>query len=100
MKFDQPVTLLGKTLKGQYLFVHDDGAMARGEACSFVYKGTAENPKNLVLSFHCLPATRATANNFTVRTALTSPGQYELREFQFSGSTEAHLVPESQHASN
>jgi hypothetical protein len=95
VKFDQPVKLMGVTLKGQYLFVHDDEAMARGEACTFVYKGEAENPNNLVVSFHCTPAARGKADYFTVRTLLTSPGQYELREFQFSGSTEAHLVPVS-----
>jgi len=97
MKFDQPVKLMGATLKGEYLFVHDDEAMARGEACTFVYKGEAENPNNLVVSFHCTPAVRGKVDYFTVRTLLTSPGQYELREFQFRGSTEAHLVPVSQH---
>jgi len=93
MKFAQPVTLMGKTLKGGYLFVHDDEAMARGEACTFVYKGDAEIPGKLVVSFHCTPAVRDKVASFTVRTLLTSPGQYELREFQFAGSTEAHLVP-------
>ena len=97
IKFNQPVKLLGATLKGEYLFVHDDEAMARGEACTFVYKGEAETASKLVLSFHCTPAARGRVNNFTVRSLLTSPGQYELREFQFSGSSEAHLVPVSQH---
>lgn len=96
MKFDQPVELLGVTLKGEYLFVHDDTTMARGEACTFVYKGLAELPRNLVVSFHCLPAVRGKVANFTVRTSQTSAGKAELREFQFAGSTEAHLVPFSQ----
>ena len=93
MKFDQPIKLKGVTLKGEYLFVHDDAAMARGEVCTFVYKGEAEIPDKLVASFHCTPAERAKVANFTVRTLLTSPGQNELREFQFAGRTEAHLVP-------
>jgi hypothetical protein len=93
MKFTQPVTLMGQTLNGEYLFVHDDEAMARGEACTFVYKGVAENPDKLVVSFHCTPAERSKAGSFTVRTALTLSGQNEVREFQFAGSTEAHLVP-------
>jgi hypothetical protein len=97
VKFDQPVQLMGETLKGVYLFVHDDLAMARGEACTFVYKGEAENLKKLVLAFHCTPAARGLVNHFTVRSLLTAPGQYELREFQFSGRTEAHVVPVSQH---
>ena len=72
--------------------------MARGEACTFVYNGVADISKNLVVSFHCAPVARAKAANFTVRSLLTSPGRYEVREFQFAGSTEAHLVPSSQHA--
>ncbi len=98
MKFSEPVKLMGVTLKGEYLIVHDDAAMARGEACTFVYKGNAEIPDKLVVSFHCTPAARDKVANFTYRTLLTAPGQYELTEFQFGGSREAHLVPVSQHA--
>lgn len=93
MKFNQPVTLMGKTLNGEYLFVHDDEAMARGEACTFVYKGVAAIPSKLIVSFHCAPVERGKATRFTVRTELTLPGQNEVTEFQFAGSTEAHLVP-------
>jgi hypothetical protein len=96
MNFDRPVEVLGITLKGEYLFVHDDQMMAKGEECTFVYKGLAEIPKNLVVSFHCLPAQRGKVAHFTVRTEQIAPGQYELREFQFAGSTESHLVPFSQ----
>ena len=91
--FSEPVKLMGATLKGEYLFVHDDEAMARGEACTSVYKGNAEIPDKLVVSFHCAPTARTRVSHFTVRTLITSPGQNELREFQFAGSTEAHLVP-------
>jgi len=93
MKFNQPVKLMGVTLKGEYLFVHDDEAMARGEACTYVYKGDAEVPEKLVVSFHCTPVPRDKVAHFTVRNMLASPGQYEVREFQFAGSTESHLVP-------
>jgi hypothetical protein len=93
--FDQPVELMGVTLKGNYLIVHDDGAMARGEACTYVYRGLAEVRENLVVSFHCISKERAKASHFTVRSRKNSAGQYELTEFQFSGSTEAHLVPPS-----
>ena len=41
-QFNEPVRLQGVLLKGEYLFVHDDAAMRRGEACTFVYKGDAE----------------------------------------------------------
>lgn len=98
MNFDQPVRLLNVTLKGEYLLVHDDAAMARGEACTYVYKGLNETPRKLVASFHCVPSARAKAGSFRMRLSLLAPGEYELTEFQFAGSSEAHLVPSSQHA--
>ena len=93
VRFDQPVNLMGQTLKGNYLFVHDDIAMARGDACTYVYKGNAEVRENLVISFHCKPQERNKASHFTVRSRQTPSGLEELTEFQFSGSTESHLVP-------
>jgi hypothetical protein len=92
VKFDQPVTLMGFTLKGDYLFVHDDAAMARGDACTYVYKGNAEKHEKLVVAFHCTPKERVKTGYFTLRSRLTPSGQ-ELTEFQFAGSTEGHLVP-------
>ena len=91
--FAQPVQLMNVTLKGEYLFVHDDAAMARGEACTFVYKGTAEVQSKLVISFHCVPAERTRVGSFTVRTDTATPGVTMLRELQFEGETEAHVVP-------
>ena len=90
--FNEPVSLMGNTLKGQYLFVHDDAAMARGEACTFVYKGDAEIASKLVVSFHCTPTQRLKVNSFIVRTELIS-GVNQLKEYQFNGETEAHMVP-------
>ena len=90
--FNDPVMLMGVTLKGQYLFVHDDEAMARGEACTFVYKGDAPIASKLVVSFHCVPTQRLKVNSFIVRTELIA-GINQLREYQFEGETEAHTVP-------
>jgi len=90
--FNEPVSLMGNTLKGQYLFVHDDDAMARGEACTFVYKGDAEIASKLVVSFHCTPTQRLKVSSFIVRTELIS-GVNQLKEYQFNGETEAHMVP-------
>jgi hypothetical protein len=90
--FNEPVTLMGVTLKGQYLFVHDDAAMARGEACTFVYKGDAAVDSKLVVSFHCTPTQRLKVNSFIVRTELVA-GVNQLKEYQFDGDTEAHMVP-------
>jgi len=92
VQFNEPVMLQGVTLKGQYLFVHDDAAMARGEACTFVYKGEAEIASKLVVSFHCTPVQRQKVDSFIVRTELIA-GVTQLREFQFSGDSEAHMAP-------
>jgi hypothetical protein len=97
VKLNDPVLLMGVPLKGEYLFVHDDDAMARGEACTHVYEGLAAFPNKLVASFHCRPVIRARAENFTARSVLTSSGQYELKEYQFAGSVEAHRVPVNLH---
>ena len=93
--FDRAVVLHGVTLKGEYLFVHDDAAMQRGEACTYVYEGNAPLPKKLVVSFHCVPVQRTKAKHFIIRSVETSPGLYELQEFQFAGDTEGHAVPTS-----
>ena len=91
--FTEPVRLMGIDLnKGEYLFVHDDAAMARGETCTFVYKGNAPVTSKLVVSFHCVPADRTKAGTFTVRMSAVS-GFQEVTEYQFSGETEAHTVP-------
>jgi hypothetical protein len=92
VQFNDPVRLMGKTLKGRYLFVHDDAAMARGEVCTFVYKGEAAIEGQLVVSFHCTPVARLKVDSFVVRTELVS-GFNELREYQFSGETESHMAP-------
>lgn len=94
-EFNNPVTVQGVVLKGKYLFVHDDAAMNRGEACTYIYKGEAEVPDKLVTSFHCIHVERAKAKNFILRSREIAPGLAELLEFQFSGETAAHAVPMS-----
>ena len=94
MRFDKATTVHGVVLTpGQYLFVHDDAAMARGDACTLIYKGDTATANKLVVSFHCTPAERRKADSFVVRSAEPSPGVVVLREFQFKGDTEAHLIP-------
>jgi hypothetical protein len=92
-QFNQAVVVQGVTLKGEYLFVHDDAAMARGEACTRIYKGGAEIASNLVVEFHCVPIQRARSNYFLVRTRQRADGVIELNEYQFKGDTEAHGTP-------
>ena len=91
--FNTPVTVQGVALQGKFLFVHDDAAMARGESCTFIYRGQAEVADKLVASFHCIPVYRAKANHFVFRSVETAAGTVELREYQFDGDTEAHAVP-------
>jgi hypothetical protein len=93
--FAEPVRLLNVNLQGEYMFVHDDELMARGDACTYVYKLEEGKPDELVVSFHCMPALRQQVATFTVRTVMTSRELmlYEVREYQFAGSSEAHLVP-------
>ena len=92
-EFPKPVTVLGVVLKGKYLFVHDDAAMKRGDACTYIYEGVAEVPDQLVTSFHCVHIDRTRANTFVWRSRETAPGVVELIDFQFSGETVAHGVP-------
>src|SRR4029079_3019884 len=93
--FDRAVVLHGVTLKGEYLFVHDDAAMQRGEACTYVYESNPPVSEKLVASFPCVAIPRAKAKAFTVRSVESSPGITELQEFQFAGDTEGHAVPTS-----
>ena len=92
-EFPKPVTVLGVVLKGKYLFVHDNAAMSRGEACTYIYEGETEVRDRLVASFHCIHVERAMANHFILRSRETAPGIVELVEFQFSGETAGHAVP-------
>ena len=93
--FRTPVSVQGVVLKGKHLFVHDDAAMNRGDACTFIYKGEVEVRDKLVTSFHCIHLERAKANNFIWRSRETASGILELVDFQFSGETAAHGVPVS-----
>jgi len=94
MRFDKPITVHGVVLTpGQYLFVHDDAAMARGDACTSIYKGDTATADKLVVSFHCTPAERTKATHFVTRSTEKPGGVVELFEFQFKGDTESHVVP-------
>jgi len=94
MRFDKATTVHGVVLTpGQYLFVHDDAAMARGDACTLIYKGDTATANKLVVSFHCTPAERTKATHFVTRSTEKPGGVVELLEYQFKGDTESHVVP-------
>jgi hypothetical protein len=90
VQFTETYKLLNVFLKGEYLIVHDEGRMAKGEDCTYLYDRSGK----LVVSFHCTPVQRPKADRFrVVASRLTADGIAEIKEMQFPGSTEAHLVP-------
>ena len=91
IEFTETVKLLDVLLKGNYLIVHDEDRMAKGEACTYVY----DRAGKLVVSFHCTPVERPKSKSFRVvlSKANLPYGPAEVREIQFPGSTEAHQVP-------
>ncbi|MEK6288432.1 MAG: hypothetical protein AABO57_22165 [Acidobacteriota bacterium] len=91
IEFNQQVKLLNVFLKGEYFITHDEDKMAKGEDCTYIYDAKGK----LVVSFHCTPVERPKADRFRVVTArsIITNGPAEVREIQFAGSTEAHLVP-------
>ena len=95
VEFAQTVKLMGVLLRGEYVIVHDDGRMAAGEPCTYVYRSKNGKEGDLVASFHCEHVDRAKAKAFTTRfhgrnTAYDTP---EIQEFQFAGSAAGHRVP-------
>ncbi len=96
VEFTQTVKLQNVLLRGEYLIVHDEELMARGEPCTYIYHGNRVDPAKLVVSFHCIPVERDRVNGFKV--TLSHPTTYgvpEVQEYQFAGSTEGHQVPSS-----
>ena len=89
VEFTQSVKLLNVVLRGEYLVVHDEALMAKGEACTYLY----DRAGKLVVSFHCTPVERPKSDRFRVVTRRLDPsGISEIVEIQFAGSTEAHQV--------
>jgi hypothetical protein len=91
VEFTDTVKLKGVFLKGQYLIVHDDEKMAKGEDCSYFY----DRSGRLVVSFHCIPVERPKTKSFRIVTVRLSGGNApaDIVAIQFPGSTEAHQVP-------
>ena len=89
IEFTQTVKLLNVILRGEYLIVHDEAMMAKGEDCTYLYDRSGK----LVVSFHCTPVERPKSDRFRVVTRRLDPsGISEIVEIQFAGSTEAHRV--------
>ncbi|HZP49003.1 MAG TPA: hypothetical protein VFB07_10735 [Vicinamibacterales bacterium] len=92
--FASPVQIGDQFLMGKYLIVHDDAKMAKGEACTSIYRfDPATGPREQVVAFHCVPAKRevcATAKLTIQDRGLDIP---RLVEYQFAGDNEGHGVP-------
>lgn len=96
VEFTNTVKLTNVLLRGQYLIVHDEERMAKGEPCTYVYSGTVEKADNLVTSFHCIHMKRAKTDRLKVTFANYGGKSYEtpeILEFQFAGSADGHRVP-------
>jgi hypothetical protein len=95
VEFANTVKLGGVLLRGKYLIVHDEERMARGEACTYIYRGDQINEAKLVTSFHCIHVERETTPTLKITmTHRSSPYETpEVIEIQFAGSNEGHKVP-------
>lgn len=89
-----PVQLGDQFLMGKYLIVHDDAKMARGEACTSIYRfDSARGPQEVVASFHCIPSQREICDETTLRVQSRAGDVAKFVEYQFAGDTEGHGVP-------
>lgn len=91
--FQRPVKVGDRVLFGKYVIEHDNGRMARGEPCTYIY---AANDRRLpVVAFHCrhLDRPRGQQASVIVRPLGEANGMQEFREFQFAGEFGSHGLP-------
>ena len=94
--FIRPTFIAGTIVSGHTVIVHDDEKMARGEACTTVYRydrKAATRQGDELVSFHCTPAVRPLATTAQARSERSLSGPDELVEYQLAGETEGHIVP-------
>lgn len=92
-QFDRPTLIAGVQVEGGVIFVHDDDKMAKGEACTAVYRSERGRRGKMLVEFMCQPVARAAVPHFRVRCRTLSASQDRLTEYQFQGEVEAHGVP-------
>src|SRR5262245_10667863 len=96
VEFPQTVLANGVFLKGDYLIIHDEARMAKGENCTYIYEYTGNAQGRLVTSFHCTPVEREKVSTFTIVVAPFTegpPGIRRVTAIQFAGNNEAHQLP-------
>jgi hypothetical protein len=94
VNFVSPVQLEDQYLMGQYLIIHDDAKMERGEACTSFYRfDPATGPKEQVAAFHCRPVPRELCEQTRISVRNSGLDIPRLVEYQFAGDIEGHGVP-------
>jgi len=94
VNFVSPVQLGDQYLMGRYLIVHDDAKMARGEACTSVYRfDPTTGPQEEIVTFHCRPVQRELCDKTTITVKDRGLDIPVLLEYQFAGDVEGHGVP-------
>jgi hypothetical protein len=95
VEFAETVKLQGVLLRGEYLIVHDEERMARGEPCTYIYRGKHQDETRLAAAFHCIHVDRERANalKITFSRHSTPYEVAEITEIQFAGSKDGHKVP-------
>jgi hypothetical protein len=95
VRFMKPTIIAGAAVLGPVLFEHDDGRMARGEACTkvFFYDAKKQGPGDLIVEFHCTPKDRPAAKQFEATVIKSPAGPDYLIEYQMAGEIEGHGVP-------
>ncbi len=95
VNFADPVVVRGHVLMGEYLVVHDDARMERGEPCTSIYRfDPAKGPQALELEFVCQPEQSPVCERTTF-TVQRDPvlGVNKVTNYQFAGDSELHGVP-------
>ena len=95
VNFASPVKVNGNLLAGQYLIVHDETKMARGEPCTTFYQfDPGKGPQKAEVAFMCRPTQRTICDKTTLSVAYDPVlGVDKVVEFQFAGDTEGHGIP-------
>ena len=95
VEFTSTVRLQGVLLRGEYIVVHDEALMAKGQPCTYIYRNNKGQEGELVASFHCIHVEREKVAEFKIKfsprqSAYDTP---EVLEIQFAGSRDGHRVP-------
>jgi hypothetical protein len=90
VNFSEPVLVGTEWVMGRAVVVHDDGAKARGEACTFIYTQDETGQLKLVRSYKCERVQRPEADRFKLVTQRDANGNRRLSEVQFRGQAFGH----------